>query len=249
MKLKGKNALITGSNSGIGKAIALAFADEGANVGINYLESEEEAADVAGLAKKTGAGAVILQADVSKENEVEMMFSKFISEFNTIDILVNNAGILTISSIINMPVEMWDNMHAVNLRSVFLCTKHALPHMIKQNYGRIINISSQLAQKGCAERSHYVSAKAGIIGFTKSLAREVCQYNITANCIAPGPIETDIINISPKEFIAKKINELPLSRYGNVNEVAPTAVLLAADPDGNIYTGQTLGPNCGDVML
>lgn len=148
-----------------------------------------------------------------------------------------------------MTVEMWDRMIEVDLRSVFLTTRYVVPHMIKQKSGRIINIASQLGQKGGVEMSHYAAAKAGVIGFTKSIALELGKYGITANCIAPGPIETELVaNIDP-EWKENKKKELAIPRFGKVEEVAPTAVFLASDPDGNIYTGQTLGPNSGDVMI
>ena len=147
-----------------------------------------------------------------------------------------------------MPVETWDRMIRINLRSVFLCTRFVLPHMVSDRSGRIINVSSQLAIKGGADLAHYCAAKAGILGFTKSLALEVAPHNITVNSLAPGPIETLLTAGSDPSKTEALLSRLPLGRYGQPHEVAPTAVLLASDPDGNLYTGQTLGPNSGDVM-
>ena len=140
-------------------------------------------------------------------------------------------------------------MLEVDLTSCFLTCKYAVPHMIRQRFGRIINLSSQIAQKGSVEHCHYAAAKAGLIGFTKSLAREVGRYNITVNCIAPGPIETQLMGVVSDEWRRQKESELVLPRFGELEEILPTAVFLAAEPDGNLYTGQTLGPNLGDVMM
>lgn len=193
--------------------------------------------------------AISVEADVSRATTVQELVDRTLEEFGQIDILVNNADIITQSRLENMPIEMWDEMIAVDLRSVFLCTRVVLPSMIERQFGRIINIASQLGQKGGVGLTHYSAAKAGVIGFTKSLALEVGEYGITANCIAPGPIETALMADLSEEWKTEKRKELPIPRFGKVEEVAPTAVMLAAEPDGNIYTGQTLGPNSGDVMI
>ena len=137
----------------------------------------------------------------------------------------------------------------MNLNSVFLTCRYAVPHMIERKFGRIINIASQVGQKGSVEHCHYSAAKAGMIGFTKSLAREVGAYGITVNCVAPGPIVTQLMGEVSEEWIRGKAAELVLPRFGEVEEVVPSAIFLASEPDGNLYTGQTLGPNLGDVML
>ena len=238
-KLEGKTALITGASRGIGRAITYAFAEEGANVCINYLRSEEAAETLANACRHFGVRALVIQGDVSKEKDTRGLVEQALREFGHLDVLVNNAGINTMSFVENMSVQMWDEMIASDLRSVFLCTRFVLPSMIQRRYGRIINVASQLGQKGAVEMAHYCAAKAGVIGFTRSLAREVGQYGITANCIAPGPIETDMLAAESEEWKKNKLAELPIPRFGSVKEVAPTAVLLAADPDGAIYTGQT----------
>jgi 3-oxoacyl-[acyl-carrier protein] reductase len=247
MKLEGKVTLITGAGRGIGKEIALAFAREGASVGVNDRTHER----IVGTVEEIGAlgrKALRLPADVSEEGPVRRMVQAALDEFGKIDVLVNNAGIFDQSSLVDMPVGMWDRMIEVNLRSVFLCTRFVLPSMIERRDGRIINVASQLGIKGAAELVHYCAAKAGILGFTKALALEMADHGITVNSIAPGPIETDLVPKVSESDTAAKLAGLPLGRYGQAHEVAPTAVLLAADPDGNLYTGQTLGPNSGDVM-
>ena len=177
------------------------------------------------------------------------MINTAIEKFGRIDILLNVAGISNPKLLTDMSIEEWNRMLAVDLTSVFLTCKYAVPYMIKQNFGRIINLASQIAQKGSVEHCHYGAAKAGVIGFTKSLAREVGKYNITVNCIAPGPIETQLMGVVSPEWRKQKESELVLPRFGELEEILPTAVFLAAEPDGNLYTGQTLGPNLGDVML
>ncbi|MCL5943111.1 MAG: 3-oxoacyl-ACP reductase FabG [Actinobacteria bacterium] len=248
-KLSGRVALVTGASRGIGREIARLFAEQGANLCINYARSQEAAESIAEQCRSYGRRVLIVQADVSQEDGARRLVESTVSEFGRIDILVNNAGILTQSLVKDMTVEMWDEMITSDLRSVFLCTRNALPSMIEQRFGRIINVASQLGQKGAPELAHYSAAKAGVIGFTKALAREVGEYGITVNCIAPGPIETDMVARITESWKEMKRSELPLLRFGTVDEVAPTALLLAAEPDGNIYTGQTLGPNSGDVML
>ncbi|MEJ7871767.1 MAG: 3-oxoacyl-ACP reductase family protein [Rubrobacteraceae bacterium] len=247
MKLEGKTALVTGAGRGIGREIALAFAREGASVGVNDLTGEgvvETVGDVEGM----GREALALPADVSPADGARGIVEAFIQRFGRVDVLVNNAGVFDESPVASMPVETWDRMIRINLRSVFLCTRFILPHMVRSRSGRVINVSSQLAIKGGADLAHYCAAKAGIIGFTKSLALEVAPHNVTVNSIAPGPIETLLTAGSDPAKGQATLARLPLGRYGHPHEVAPTAVLLASDPDGNLYTGQTLGPNSGDVM-
>lgn len=250
MKLKGKIAVITGAGQGIGLGIAIAFAKEGANLSLNIYEKQpEELKAIITELKGYGVNVIVTEGDITLESTVKSLVDTTIEVFGTIDILVNNAGIITESLVHEMPIEMWDQMLNIDLKSVFLTTKHVVPYMIKQESGRIINIASQLGQKGGVQLSHYAAAKAGVIGFTKSIALELGQYGITANCIAPGPIETPLFLGLSQSFQEQKKNELVIPRIGKVNEIAPTAVLLASDPDGNIYTGQTLGPNSGDVMI
>jgi len=246
-RLTGKRCLVTGAGRGIGRAIAIAFAREGAAVAV--LDRREDlAAEVAGLLRDQGATAAAVTADVSLENSVNDGIAAARNALGGIDVLVNNAGIDTNSRVIDMPVAMWDEMMAVNLRSVFLCTRAVLPCMIERHWGRIINISSQLAHKGAAEMAHYAAAKAGVIGLTRSLAYEVAQDGITVNAICPGPVDTELFRNIPETWRTRKLAELPIGRAGTVDEIAPTAVLLASD-EGSFYIGATLNPNGGDVMI
>lgn len=250
MRLKGKKALITGGASGIGREIAESFAKEGADIIVNYHSRQEEALELKEtLGRNYNVKVDILKADVTDEQQVQELVAFSIEKMEKIDILVNSAGILQQFPFVELPIETWDKTIEVNLRGPFLMIKAVLPHMIENKFGRIINIASQLGQIGGVELAHYTASKAGMIAMTKSLAREVGVYEITANCIAPGPIETDMISHLDKEWKETKEKELAIPRFGRVEEVAPSAVFLASEPDGNLYTGQTLGPNSGDVML
>ena len=250
MKLKGKTALITGGASGIGAEIVRLFAKEGADIAINYHSRASQAELLAEECRKYGGRIITVKADVSEPEPVQAMVEEVLKAFGKIDILVCSTGINRQSRFIDMAVDDWDEMVKVSLRGVFLCDRFVLPHMLERRSGRIINVTSQLGQIGGVNCAHYCAAKAGIIGLTKSLAREVGHTGITVNCIAPGPIETDFFfNGTTEEWRAEKLASLPLGRFGLAREVAPAALLLASDPDGNIFTGQTLGPNSGDVML
>lgn len=248
-KLEGRVAVVTGASRGIGREIARLFAENGSDVCVNYLRSRDAAESLADECRGYGVRALVVQADVSEAEAAKNLIDSALAEFGKIDILVNNAGVLTQALVQDMSVETWDAMIASDLRSVFLCTRFALPSMIEREYGRIINVASQLGQKGAPELGHYCAAKAGVIGFTRALAREVGAYGITANCLAPGPIDTDMVAGISESWKDMKRKELPIPRFGRVEEVAPSALLLASDPDGSIFTGQTLGPNSGDVML
>jgi 3-oxoacyl-[acyl-carrier protein] reductase len=246
--LAGRTALITGAASGIGAAIAAAFAAAGANLCLADRSGPEALDAVIERCSVQGVEVVGVRADVSVEDDVARMFATAEAELDPIDVLVNNAGILSECRVLDMSAAMFDEMIAVDLRSVFLCSRAALPSMIEHGFGRIINIASQLGQKGGQGLAHYSAAKAGVIGFTRALAREVGANGITVNSIAPGPIETPLGGDLSEEWTQTLRAGLPLGRFGQPAEVAPTAVLLASDPGGNLYTGQTLGPNSGDVM-
>jgi len=246
-RLHGKTALVTGGARGIGEAIARAFVREGAAVVIldRRLDAAKATADA--LAKN-GAKVSAVAADVSDEAQVKTAVESATKTLGHLDILVNNAGIDTTSVVAEMPTAMWDEMIAINLRSVFLCTRAVLPGMIARKFGRIISTSSQLAHKGAAEMAHYAAAKAGVIGFTRSLAYEVARDGVTVNAICPGPIDTELFRGIPEPWRKRKLAELPIGRAGSVEEIAPTAVLLASD-EGAYYIGATLNPNGGDVMV
>lgn len=246
-RLSGKKCVVTGGARGIGYAIGVAFAREGANVAVldrDGVSASRAATELRG----SGANSFALTVDVAIEESVMSVLAEAEQTLGGIDVLVNNAGIDTHSAVVKMTTGMWDDMMAVNLRSVFLCSRAVLPGMIRQNWGRIINISSQLAHKGAADMAHYAAAKAGIVGFTRSLAYEVIRDGVTVNAICPGPIDTDMYQANSEAWRKRKLHELPIGRAGRVGEVAPTAVLLASD-EGSYYVGATLNPNGGDVMI
>jgi 3-oxoacyl-[acyl-carrier protein] reductase len=244
-KLADRIAIVTGAASGIGRGIAILYADEGADVAI-LDRNAEGAARTAAAVKERGRRSLSVTADVGNEADVAKAFSTIIDEFGAPDILVNNAGIATVSLLEEMTAAVWDEMIRINLRSVFLCTRAVLPAMRRKNYGRIINISSQLAHKGAAGMAHYAAAKAGILGLTRSLSYEVAADNIVVNAICPGPIDTPMK--LPPEWASKKQSELVVNRQGRVEEITPTALLLACE-EASFYIGATFNPNGGDIMV
>jgi 3-oxoacyl-[acyl-carrier protein] reductase len=243
-KLDGRIAVVTGGATGLGKAIALLYGSEGADVAVIDKNAEGAARTAATIAGQ-GRRSLGVGADVGHEVAVEKAFGTILAELGAPHILVNNAGIATVSLLEEMTTAMWDEMIRINLKSVFLCTRAVLPAMRRNHYGRIINISSQLAHKGGAGMAHYAAAKAGILGLTRSLSYEVAADNITVNAICPGPLDTDMK--LPPEWAAKKQNELIVKRQGKVEEIAPTALLLAGE-DAGFYIGAVFDPNGGDIM-
>src|SRR5471032_230875 len=246
-QLTNRRAVITGAGSGIGAAIARAYAIEGARL----LLADRDAASLAETAitcRNLGAEVLECVADVGTVDGAQASVDACVAHYGGIDILVNNAGMLTQARCVDLTLDMWNDMLRVDLTSVFVASQRALPHMIAQRWGRIINVASQLGIKGGAELTHYAAAKAGVIGFTKSLALEVAKDNVLVNTIAPGPIETPLVDGISTAWKQAKSAELPLRRFGRADEVAPAALLLASDPGGNLFVGQTLGPNSGDVM-
>jgi len=244
-KLANRIAIVTGAASGIGEGIAILYAEEGADVAIIDRNAKGAARTAAAVAER-GRRSLSVAADVGDEDEVTRAFATIIAEFGAPDILVNNAGIATVSLLEEMSAAMWDEMMRINLRSVFLCTRAVLPAMRRKQYGRIINISSQLAHKGAAGMAHYAAAKAGILGLTRSLSYEVAADNIVVNAICPGPIDTPMK--LPPEWASKKQSELVVNRQGRVDEITPTALLLACEEAG-FYIGATFNPNGGDIMV
>jgi len=244
-KLADRIAIVTGAASGIGRGIAILYADEGADVAI-LDRNAEGAARTAAAVKERGRRSLSVTADVGNEADVAKAFSTIIDEFGAPDILVNNAGIATVSLLEEMTAAVWDEMIRINLRSVFLCTRAVLPAMRRKKYGRIINISSQLAHKGAAGMAHYAAAKAGMLGLTRSLSYEVAADNIVVNAICPGPIDTPMK--LPPEWASKKQSELVVNRQGRVEEITPTALLLACE-EASFYIGATFNPNGGDIMV
>ncbi len=242
--LEGKIALVTGGSRGIGRATVLALSREGAKVLINYKGNEEAALETLKELKEVGGEGEIYKADVSIEEEVERMFGFLLEKWGKLDILVNNAGITKDNLLLRMKVEDWDRVINTNLKGVFLCTKSAVKIMLKQKSGRIINISSVVGLKGNIGQANYASAKAGIIGFTKSIAREVASRGITVNAIAPGFISTEMTLALSEEMRKKILEEIPLGKFGTCEDVAAAVKFLASD-EANYITGAVLNVDGG----
>ncbi|MCY6485280.1 3-oxoacyl-[acyl-carrier-protein] reductase [Clostridium aestuarii] len=245
--LKGKTAIVTGASRGIGKAIALKFAELGANVVLNYRSSINAAEEVAKAIEAKGVKALLVQADVSKFEDGEKIINAAQEAFGSVDILVNNAGITKDTLLIRMKEEEFDNVIEVNLKGVFNCTKHAARVMMKQRSGKIINISSVVGLAGNAGQVNYAAAKAGILGITKSVAKELAARGITVNAIAPGFIATDMT-----EALSDKIKEsiksnIPLRKLGTPEDIADTAAFLVSDM-ANYITGQVISVDGGMHM-
>ena len=249
-KLANRKALVTGSSSGIGAAVALAFAKEGADVVINYPDdSQQENVDnLCAEIEATGSQVVAVKADVSLEDDANELVDQALSAMGRLDILVNNAGIAHADPVEEIPVEMWDRMIAVHLRSQFLVTRRVIPGMYEQNYGKIINTTSQLAYKGAPGFTHYTATKGAIISFTRSLALEVGERNVNVNAVAPGATKTPILNDVPDELLEQIRQSIPRKKLAEISDIVPTYVFLASE-EANHYQGQCLSPNGGDVFL
>ena len=240
-------ALVTGAGSGIGRAIAEKLGQNGERVVVNDLNGETADEVVAGI-KEWGGEAAAAPGDVSDAESVQWIVAATHEAYGSPEILVNNAGFLQQKRFVDLTVEDFDRMIAVHLRGTFLCTRAVLPEMLSRGSGIIVKVASQLGQIGSIELCHYSSAKAGIIGLTKSLAREVSAQGVRVNAVAPGPINTELVLGLSEEWRNVKAAELPLGRFGESWEVAETVAFLVSD-GAALYVGQTLGPNSGDVML
>ena len=229
MLLKNKTALITGGTRGIGYAIARKFADQGCNVAFTYLSSEEKAMELETVLNASGVKARAYKSDAGSYTESERLVDEVVKEFGTIDVLVNNAGVTRDNLILRMSEQQWDEVINANLKSVFNLTKHVSKTMLRNKKGSIINLTSIVGVKGQAGQSNYAASKAGIIGFTKSIADEFGSRSIRCNAIAPGFIETDMTLILPEETKKGILAQIPMKRMGSAEEVANTALFLASD--------------------
>jgi 3-oxoacyl-[acyl-carrier protein] reductase len=247
MNLTGTTALVTGASRGIGKAIAIYLADLGAQVAVNYARSEQEANETVELIRKRGGNAIPIKADVTNIQDVEAMFQQVLDRFGDLHILVNNAGVNRDTLLLRMKEEDWDYVLDTNLKGAYHCTKAAAKIMIRKRRGKIINISSIAGVAGNAGQANYAAAKAGIIGFSKSVARELAPRNIQVNVIAPGFIETDMTQALPEPAKEKLLSQIPLGRYGKTMDVAYLVGFLACDQSQYI-TGQVIHVDGGMIM-
>ncbi|WP_163182840.1 3-oxoacyl-[acyl-carrier-protein] reductase [Neobacillus sedimentimangrovi] len=247
MNLAGKIALVTGASRGIGREIALELARQGANVAVNFSGSEAKAGEVVDEIKSLGQDAFAIKCNVANSEEVAEMVKAVIDRFGRLDILVNNAGITRDNLLMRMKEEEWNDVININLKGVFLVTKAVTRQMMKQRSGRIINISSIVGVSGNVGQANYVAAKAGVIGLTKTTAKELASRNITVNAIAPGFITTDMTDKLPEDVRSEMLKQIPLARLGEPKDIAKAAAFLASD-DAAYITGQTIHIDGGMVM-
>jgi acetoacetyl-CoA reductase len=245
-KLDGKIAVVTGGSRGIGAAIAKGLGNEGATVVINYNHSDAEAQAVVKQVEAMGSSAIALQADISDAGATKVFIEKVLEQFGRIDILVNNAGITRDKTFRKMSFEEWHKVIDTNLSSVFNTCKIALPSMLEQKYGRIINISSVIGQAGGFGQSNYAAAKAGLIGFSKSLALETARGGVTVNCICPGYIATEMVNAMPENVREAIIAQVPMKKLGAPEEIAKGVIFIC---DSEYMTGQSLNLNGGLYLM
>lgn len=244
MNLEDKTALITGGSRGIGRAIALELAKSGVNIGISYVSNLEKATSVIEEIKEYGVKAVAVQGNVSIEEDVANMVKTIEKEIASIDILVNNAGVTKDNLLIRMKTEEWDEVMDVNLKGTFLCTKAVSRSMMKKRYGKIINITSVVGIMGNAGQGNYSASKAGVIGFTKSMAKELSSRGIRVNAIAPGFIETDMTDVLKDEVKDQMLKAIPLNTLGQAEDIANLVVFLASHRSDYI-TGQVINVDGG----
>lgn len=239
-ELEGRVALVTGASRGIGAIIAARLARAGASVGVNYRSSQDRAVEVVDSITSQGGEAMLVPADVSEEKSAEAAVKQVVDRWGRIDILVNNAGITRDRLLLRMTVEDWDQVLNVDLRGAFLCTKYVMPHLIRQRQGRIVNISSVVGIGGNPGQANYAAAKAGLIGFTKSVAREVASRNVTVNALAPGFIDSGgMVDQLSDEARQKILSRIPMGHFGSGKDVAEAVLFLCSSGAGYI-TGQVL---------
>lgn len=245
--LQGKNALVTGSSRGIGRAIALELASQGANVAVNYAGNEQKAEAVVQEIKALGVDAIKIQANVADEASVKAMIKEVVQTFGSLEILVNNAGITKDNLLMRMKAEEFDQVIETNLKGAFLCTKAVSRQMMKQRYGKIINIASIVGVSGNPGQANYVAAKAGMIGLTKSTAKELATRNILVNAVAPGFITTDMTDVLTEEQREAIMTTIPLEKLGEPEDIANVVAFLASEK-AKYITGQTIHVDGGMVM-
>ena len=245
-RLEGKTALVTGASRGIGRAIALELAQEGANVAINYQSNDAKAQEVADAINKLGVTCLLAKANLANPQEARAMVKRVATQFGRLDVLVNNAGITRDKSLRKMTDEDWMEVIQTNLNGMFFCTSAAIPIMIEQNFGRIVNISSMNGQIGAFGQANYAASKGGIIAFTKTAALELAKANITVNTIAPGFTETDMFAKVPANIQEQIKGRIPVGRFAHPEEIAKAVTFLVAD--GAYITGQQINVNGGAYM-
>lgn len=242
-----KTVLITGSSRGIGRAIALKLAEQDYNIVVNYKERKDKADEVIDLIRAKGRDCIAIKADVSDYSQVEKMFDETFTRFGKVDILINNAGISVYGLLQDITTTDWHNVYGTNVNGMFYCTKLAVPKMISQKYGRIINISSMWGIVGASCESLYASTKAAINVFTKSIAKELAPSGITANVVAPGVVLTDMLEQLGEETLEVVREETPLGRHSKPEEIADVVDFLLSEK-GDFFTGQIISPNGGLVI-
>ncbi|WP_347134888.1 3-oxoacyl-[acyl-carrier-protein] reductase [Staphylococcus aureus] len=242
-----KSALVTGASRGIGRSIALQLAEEGYNVAVNYAGSKEKAEAVVEEIKAKGVDSFAIQANVADADEVKAMIKEVVSQFGSLDVLVNNAGITRDNLLMRMKEQEWDDVIDTNLKGVFNCIQKATPQMLRQRSGAIINLSSVVGAVGNPGQANYVATKAGVIGLTKSAARELASRGITANAVAPGFIVSDMTDALSDELKEQMLTQIPLARFGQDTDIANTVAFLASDK-AKYITGQTIHVNGGMYM-
>ncbi|SHH96570.1 3-oxoacyl-[acyl-carrier-protein] reductase [Sporanaerobacter acetigenes] len=247
MNLKGKTALITGGSRGIGRAIAIELSKQGANVVITYINNEVNAKEVIAEVEKSNVRGLAIKADVSNEKDINDMIEIVNNEFGSVDILVNNAGITKDNLLLRMKLEEWDDVISTNLRGAYLCTKAVARGMLKKKSGKIVNIASVVGISGNAGQGNYSASKAGIIGFTKSIAKELGSRGINVNAVAPGFVETDMTNILNDKIKDEMINGIPLKRAGKPEDIANVVAFLCSEKSDYI-TGQVINVDGGMLM-
>lgn len=244
MRLKDKTALVTGAARGIGKAIAMKLADEGANIIVNYTSSAGAAEELVSILKEKGVQAVAIKGDVSKADESEALVNEALKEFGAIDILINNAGVTRDNLLLRMKEEDWDRVMEVNLKGTFLMTKWVGKAMLKKRYGKIVNITSVVGLMGNVGQSNYAASKAGVVGFTKSVAKEYASRGINVNAVAPGFIQSDMTNSLNEEVVKNYLQNIPLGSLGEPEDIANAVVFLCSD-ESRYVTGQILSVDGG----